>query len=455
MKQIKCIKYIVVLSFIFQLTACSQDFLDVKPQKQQVILKTLQDVGALLDNASIMNRTDYYRLISDGDFSYSDAKVLSLSEVQRNLYLWKVDIDPIALNTTPWDLPYQQIMYTNIALETLMEMKDYSGNKNRWNELYATAQFYRAWAYYQLLQDFSPAYDDSLDEQLGVPIVTNSLYPKNIQRESLRDGYQFILEQLKETILLLPEISMIKTRPSAQASYGLIARVYLNLGDFEQALNAVDQALKINATLLDYNKLAMTGALPFSEYNFSTHPEVVFFTSSNVPLVAITGIQVSDQLHAKYPDEDLRKKMFFNNERLYTGTYSGNSQYHFTGLAIDELYLIKAECLIRSNRLVEAKKMMEDFLKNRFLTNTNTTVIPDAKDALLHYILTERQKELVGRGTRWTDLKRLNKNGDMDEDLVRIYNGEQFTLPANSKRYVFAIPLEEVQSTELEQNDRN
>lgn len=447
-------KYLMLLLTLAVLGACSREFLEVKPRKAQVIVETLQDVESLLNNASVLNRTDYYRMISDGDFYYTDSKVTSISEVQRNLYLWKVDIDPAALNTSPWDLPYQQIMYANIALETLNEMNDYGSNKNLWDELYGRALFFRAWAHYNLLQDFAEGYDLSTAEQLGVPIITDSAFPRDIRRETLHEVYRFIIDELTEAANHLPQQAQVKTRPSVQAAYMLMARVYLNIGDFDNALLFADRALEIDGTLLDFNTLSSTGALPFSQFDFSTQPEIIFFTSSNIPLVATAGIQGEPGLYSSYHNDDLRKYLFFNNERLYTGTYSGASSYHFTGLATDELYLIKAESLVRNGRLEEGINTMEELLINRYVDNVLTANIPQSQSELLQWLLDERQKELVGRGTRWTDLKRLNRGSDTQTDLLRVYNGEKYRLPANSSRYVFAIPVDEIEMSGLEQNIR-
>src|SRR5690606_3878299 len=191
-------KYVVALLSALCLAACSGEFLEVKPQRQQVIVETLQDVEALLDNSNILNRTDYYRMISDGDFYYTDSKVTSISEVQRNLYLWAVDIDPAGLHLTPWDLPYQQIMYANIALETLREMTDDGDEENVRNELYGRALFFRAWAHYQLLQDFAEGYDPAVDAQPGVPIIMDSSFRSEEHTSELQSRENLVCRLLLE-----------------------------------------------------------------------------------------------------------------------------------------------------------------------------------------------------------------------------------------------------------------
>src|SRR5690606_19908 len=124
-----------------------------------------------------------------------------------------------------------------------------------------------------------------------------------------------------------------------------------------------------------------------------------FFTSSTSSFVAVQGIQINEDIADSYGAGDLRKIAFLNTDDLYVGTYSGASSYNFTGLASDELYLTKAESLARMDRLEEAMEVMMTLLIKRFVDNDITVDIPRDKEELLDWILKERRKQLVGRGT--------------------------------------------------------
>jgi hypothetical protein len=106
------------------------------------------------------------------------------------------------------------------------------------------------------------------------------------------------------------------------------------------------------------------------------------------------------------------------------------------------------------DRTTEAQTLMQTLLEHRCVGNMVTVTIPQDKEDLLRWILLERRKELFGRGTRWTDLKRLNREPALQENLKRTYQGEDFELPANSSRYVFFIPESDVAMSNLEQNIR-
>ena len=134
-------------------------------------------------------------------------------------------------------------------------------------------------------------------------------------------------------------------------------------------------------------------------------------------------------------------------------SYNGSGVTPFTGLAVDELYLIKAECLARVGEVGEAMKVLNSLLVYRFPPDKFEPLqATDAADALAT-ILLERRKTLVYRALRWDDLKRLNKEG-ANITLTRVLDGEVFTLPPNDPRYVFNIPDDEIAASGITQNRR-
>lgn len=74
-----------------------------------------------------------------------------------------------------------------------------------------------------------------------------------------------------------------------------------------------------------------------------------------------------------------------------------------------------------------------------------------ASDAL-NTILLERRKELLMRGIRWSDLRRLNKEPQFAKTLIRIEDGQTYSLQPGGLRYIFPIPLLVIQMTGIPQN---
>jgi len=72
---------------------------------------------------------------------------------------------------------------------------------------------------------------------------------------------------------------------------------------------------------------------------------------------------------------------------------------------------------------------------------------------VLQLIIEERKKELVFRGLRFTDLRRLNKE-DAGITLNRIVNGREYKLLPNSLRYTLPIPDDAIAGSQIVQNPR-
>lgn len=96
---------------------------------------------------------------------------------------------------------------------------------------------------------------------------------------------------------------------------------------------------------------------------------------------------------------------------------------------------------------------MERLLQRRYKTGTYIPYTYTTQEALLQFILTERRKELIFRGLRWTDLRRLNKE-EAEITLTRNINGAVFQLLPNDKRYVLLIPDDALEGSAIVQNLR-
>jgi len=133
--------------------------------------------------------------------------------------------------------------------------------------------------------------------------------------------------------------------------------------------------------------------------------------------------------------------------------YNGAGLAPFNGLAVDEVLLIKAECLVRRYRLDEASTLMNRLLINRYKKDEYQQVIFSDPHNALNFVLTERRKELIWRCLRWDDIKRLNKER-ANIVLTRIVGENIYRLEPNSNRYVFNIPQDEINRSGITQNIR-
>ena len=97
------------------------------------------------------------------------------------------------------------------------------------------------------------------------------------------------------------------------------------------------------------------------------------------------------------------------------------------------------------------------FLGNRLVVAApagSTVRIPVRPPVALAKVLTERRKELLMRGLRWTDLRRLNRDSRFAVTLSRTVQGQEYLLPPGDPRYTLLIPNEVIVNSGIAQNSR-
>ncbi|WEK18402.1 MAG: RagB/SusD family nutrient uptake outer membrane protein [Candidatus Pedobacter colombiensis] len=449
MNLLKCTNsiYVLILLACFGIISCKREWLDAKPDKSLVVPKTIADYQAFLDNTAFFtNQACSFAEMSTDDYYVSYADWLAADMQGKNVYVWaKYQLEGTA--NSDWNRCYARLLANNIVLEGISKITPID---IAYNNVKGTALFNRAYDTYILAQEFCKPYDASTSENdLGVALrLTGNLNDKLI-RSTVAKTYRQIIEDLKAARNLLPVTPLYKSRPSLPAAYAMLARIYTTMEDYPNAKKYADSCLQIYNTLLDYNTLNTSASRPIPLFN----NEVILNWDNGVNLIILSGL-VDPTLYSSYDDNDLRKSAFFNSTtKIFKGSYNG-SAIHFNGLAVDEVYLIRAECQARTGKTIAALEDLNTLLLKRFATGTFVPIAAVDEIDALRKILIERRKELCYRGLRWTDLRRLNKDPRFAITLTRNLNGEIYTLPPNDLRYTFEIPQNEILITGLEQNQR-
>lgn len=456
------IKFILFLLLAGMLGSCEKDFLDKKPDKALLIPKRLSEMQALLDNYQLMNRTPGIGFLSSDDFYITDAGYNAFgTPVERNAYIWAKEIEE-GTALLDWNVPYQHIFYCNVALEGLDDLTDEDKNEPGWNNARGTALFFRAYAYFNLLQLFSTPYDPAKASQLpGVPISVSSKIKQSLIRNSQREGYDLVLKDLLEAADLLPVNQQVKTRPDRTAALALLARTALTMKDYDQAAKYAANSLGLKSTLIDYNEYSIASVKPFPVVLPNSNAEVLFYA----PLLSYSYLSsaltfVDPALYKMYQTDDLRKGLFFlsrgNNQFTFKGSYAGpiNPGSTFSGLSVNEVYLISAEAKVRTGKIQEGVQDLNKLLEKRWKKSTFKPLTAGTSAEALKIVLEERRKELVGRELRWQDLRRLNDDPAFQVTLQRQSNGQVYQLLPGSLRYTFSIPAGEIEIYGWIQNDR-
>jgi starch-binding outer membrane protein, SusD/RagB family len=445
--------YIVII--LMAVLSCGDDYLEEKPDKSLVVPTTLSDLEALLNNTTVMNEAPGLAILGVDDFFMTDEGYLGFTDpVEQYGYIWESDIYHGQQSFSEWSSPYRQIFYANTVLDALDNIAIGASNKVQWETIKGRALFHRAFSHYQLAQLFCGPYRDATVDNPGIPVRLDADIDASISRSSIGEVYDQIIKDLTHADDLLPAAVVSCTQPTSAAAKAMLAIVYTAMSKYHEAEQYASESLKLESTLLDYNELNASARLPISRYN----SEVSFHAVSNYfsfPYSAMAFIDTT--LIGSYDDNDLRKSIFFRmrdvNRYTFKGNYSGSYSL-FVGVAIDEIYLVRAEARARTNNIAGALEDLNTLLEKRWRNGTYIPIAETDANELLKIILSEKQKELVFRPSRWTDLRRLNQETGFQRTQQRKLNGVLYSIPPNDKRYKYPIPSDEITRSGIEQNDR-
>ncbi|WP_345949031.1 RagB/SusD family nutrient uptake outer membrane protein [Mucilaginibacter sp. PAMB04274] len=429
-------------------------YLDAKPNQQQVVPSTLQDLQALLDNVLVMNRSFSGIGEAAADNYYvtlTDYNALVTAE-DKSLYIWQPDG---VLPNGQWLASYQVVYYANQVLESLEQIAPAPTVQSQ--QIRGAALFFRAYAFFQLASVFSkPYYEQTAGNDSGIPIrLTADFNPVSV-RSTNQQTYDRILADFKEAVPLLPQSSTYPSQPTKSAAYAVLARTYLAMGQYQMAGTYADSCLSLQPQLINFNTLSATSANPIARFNKET---IFYAMSGGSTLLVPSRCKIDSTLYASYATNDLRRTIYFksnnNGSYAFKGNYDGSqSATIFSGLATDEIYLIRAECYARAGQTAKALSDLNTLLQTRWKTGTFQPLQVTDASAALALILNERRKELIFRALRWTDLRRLNQEADLRITLKRNLGSALYQLPPQDLRYVFLIPQEVITTSGIAQNPR-
>lgn len=445
---------ILFFALIFINFSC-KDYLDIKPDKKLVVLSTTAEAQALLNNILFNTAYPASGEIASDHYYVKDTDWLSVRALsERNAYIWAKDV----FNESPrndWSLTYEKVYNANLVIDAIKEGKIEGSLQDR-NHVLGQALFFRAYSFYQVLQLFAKPWDSKLSaSDPGIPLRLSSDFNRPSKRETVARSYQQIIEDLLTASELLESNTPTNVRPAKQAAYALLSRIYLLTEDYEKAVEYSDKTLKMGDNLMDYSTINPNQQFSFSQNNV----EVIWLSIMNLPQILNSPIlKVDPAFIRSYTENDLRPQLFYtlntvDSTYAFKGSYFGLNIL-FNGLSVNEIYFIKAESLARLGKLSDARDVLNRLLSKRYPPDTFQPVVSPDKTELLARILDERGKELVFRGLRWTDLRRLNKEDEFKRVIKRRINAQEYILNPNDNAYVFQIPEEVIQLSGIEQNNR-
>jgi tetratricopeptide (TPR) repeat protein len=457
----KKILYILLSIFVLSNLWSCEKFLLERPSNSVANISSLLDLQMLMDAANVMNYGGHSALLeaATDDFFLGKVGFERNNELMQAIYLWKPDHQFLPLDVAShWTDPFKIISVANIVLDELPQV-DVTKGLSR-DVIEGTALFHRAFTYLHLVQVYCKAYDPATSGvDLGLPMRLSSDIDLPSRRSSLEETYSIIEKDVQRAIELLPETTLYQTRPSRAAAHALLAKLYLLMDRYLEALEQADLALAKHDILLDFNTLDASRPYPIQAMN----DETLFFAyAAGASLLnPAWECYIDTLLYDSYHHDDLRKTIFFKDENngyhTFRGSFrgTGNSTI-FIGLTTSELLLIQAECSARLGMIDRSLNSLNRLLENRYDRDRLEPVSVSDSHKLLEIVLKERRKEMIFRGVRWGDLKRLNRDPRFAKTLHRSISGYEttYTLPPQDLRYVYLLPQSVIELTGMTQNPR-
>lgn len=434
------VKILLLCGLMIAATSCRK-YVEIAPEQVRA-LKTTSDYSLLL-NAGLTIEPGYlYPVYMADDFGAVDAgwyAKITLS-AQINAYTWADKIYGSTEEDTDWGSLYKQIYVFNTVVAGVMDSED--GTNDQKTAIQAAALVHRAFAYYTLINMYAKQYDAATAAtDPGVPLLVKPDLFADLTRASVQAVYDQIKSDLLTALPNLPDLPTYDVNPSKSAVYAMMARVCLNMRDFTNAESYANQELTLKNTLLDLNSYT-TATLPLKLLN----PEVIFFKRT---VQSITNIPLQPAAVALYNTKDLRYTLLTRDGSTIAGTNFtvGRGLYIqrlvsdglYIGPSVPEMLLIKAECEARAGNVDNAMLAVNTLRKKRFAPADYADLTAADANTALHIVIDEREREFMGRGFRWFDQRRLQKDTGFISTVTRTFKTSTYTLAPGDNHYVFPI----------------
>src|SRR6185312_5032114 len=449
---------ILLLLIICSGSISCKKYLEIKPDSKLAVPSSLSDLQAILDYTNLMNlqTTPCSGEASADDYFLLEPTYLSFTEAYRNIYSWKIKDYNFP---NDWSKAYSPVFNANYCLEQVEKIPVTGTTKLQWENIKGSSLFVRSYYFMHLLWAFSKAYDSaSFNKDMGIVLRLGSDFNVPSKRASVKECYDRVIEDAKLSATYLPDYPLHVMRPSKGAAYGLLAKAYLSMRVYDSAFKYADLCLKIKNELIDYNgdpdiNGSIDAGIPFKRFN----KETIFYSEMNSnSFIIAPGLAKADTfLYSMYDSNDLRKTAFFLPKGSYytfKNVYTGGNYYYCSGIATDEIYLVKAECIARKGNATAAMDELNSLLIKRWKSGTFIPLTASNASEALNVILKERRKELLMRGVRWMDIKRLNKE-NANITLIRRIGGQIYRLEPNANYYALPLPADIIKTSGIPQNE--
>ncbi|HEY4540086.1 MAG TPA: RagB/SusD family nutrient uptake outer membrane protein [Faecalibacter sp.] len=338
--------------------------------------------------------------------------------------------------------------------------------------LQGEAKIIRGLSYFYLMQLFAPNPTSGMHQEYGVPLKLGiyNIYD-NKGRATVEEVYDQIVKDLEEGITeMSPSSRVSKSYLSPTAGKFILSKVLLTrgkAGDYERAAQLASEVLynsPANFEMIEssqlYDYFTANEVTKHEDQNetiweieqtlvntlgINSHPAAFYSnTGAHRSLLArlsfYNSFETSDVRRALFntagtPNTDDPKGVWLRKYPRYVIVDNANNNYagNIKVFRMTEALFVQMEALAKAGQKGQAVTLLNEYVASR----GSSAVYNEGN--VLEGILLEKQKEFIGEGHRFYDLKRNN----LGFDKVTNCGAGRCDVPANDRIFVFPMPLTE------------
>lgn len=443
---------IVLLLLVVGLGSCKK-YLDVLP-KGKKIPSTLADFEALIRDEYANQRAPITQAVLLLNDRWESQANLNYYPLWKANYYWDAGANRISLNTTDesaYYTAYAAISTFNLILQYAPTATDATDADK--TTVMAQSKLARAMHYFILVNYYADTYEASnAGSKLSVPLIESADVDAPYKQVTIQEMYDYIISNVTDALPNLPDKGATVVHGTKGAAYAFLARVYLQMSNYDQALSYANQALAVNDKLFDYvayynsykAQIDLANNYPSlpSPKGYDYVENYIFMHGESNSSRRENHLRVDRASRFETGDAQLLsrwKSRVVGSETYYYAITTG--RYNEAGVTTAEVYLIKAECMARKNDFTGAMDALNAVRVKRILpANYIALTASTTKDAI-DYIRRTKDNETLFGIVAFGDARRFNKDAQYARTLTKTENGATASLTPDSHMWTMPIPL--------------
>lgn len=435
-------------------TSC-EDKLDIIP-KGKVTLATVDELELLLNQEYLLGDfpSDNIGILageSVGTFDQVSAVLSQRNTVKYALMAFDESVDRATLTTV--DERYNNIYkYINYMNTVIAKMDKATGDESKKSALVAEARVMRAWFHFLAVVIHAPQYDASIAENAGgIAYVTNIDVTEQKSKLSLASTFQHILDDCSDQVIqLLPQDHGDQFMRGDRAWGNAVrAMVLFQMKRYTEALPYALEAIRLRPHIFDRSVIKQTGE--WIQGAESTNNFLYIGGAARVsPTMTMLTIEAGNLFEASDYVINYESvgwsldygKMYSGLEgvRMFMGWGTCCNVY---GLTSEQLHLVAAECLIRTQKIKEGLDLVNTV--RHFRVENCQPLEADSEHEAMALLQRVKFVEQFDTPFNFFDRKRWNTEPDYRADVThRLGSMGTFTLKPESPLWIMPFPVNAV-----------